>query len=36
MVKKEVDETLRRTATIYGMLVAGLCVSYLLFIFGVI
>jgi hypothetical protein len=36
MVKKETDETLKRTATIYGMLILGLAASYVLFIFGVI
>jgi hypothetical protein len=36
MVKKELDRTLKRTVTMYGMLIAGLCASYLLFIFGVI
>jgi hypothetical protein len=36
MKRKETDETLRRTVTIYGMLVAGLAASYILFILGVI
>lgn len=36
MVKKEPDETLKRTATIYGMLILGLAASYILFVIRVI